>query len=218
MSLHIVATPIGPLEDIGQRALEFLSSAEAIIGEEPKATRRRLRSWGLPLRDIHFLNEHSTDEDLHQLLELCREKRVVLISDCGTPGFCDPGAHLVRLCQKSKVPVHSIPGPSSLMAFLSICGERVDQFYFRGFLPRKKDLRQSAWKELRRRKEPIVIMDTPYRLQRTLEETQQYLPQTQCILGVSLSQEDECIDRGTAQALLKRWSGEKREFLLLMLP
>ncbi len=218
MSLYVIATPIGHPEDIGLRAKRLLDESDIIIGEEAKPTRRLLKSVGLsPQKKIHLLNEHSTKEDLQALLNLCRSKTVALISDCGTPGFCDPGARLVALCRQNKVSINSIPGPSSLTALLSVCGHRLDQFYFQGFLPAKTEERQKRLKYLENLKDSLVIMDTPYRLKKTLEECQKYFPQRTLVLGLKMSHNDETVLQGLASKLLKSLPFDKAEFVLLIL-
>lgn len=218
MSLYVIATPIGNPEDISLRAQRLLNESDIVIGEEAKPTRRLLKSIGVPpQKDIHLLNEHSSQNDLQDLLSLCRKKTVALISDCGTPGFCDPGAHLVALCRKNKVPVSSVPGPSSLMALLSVCGHRLDRFYFQGFLPSKTEDRKIRLKSLQNQSEPLVIMDTPYRLKKTLEECNDHFPKRTLVLGMKMSQEEETVLQGTACSLLKSLPFEKAEFILLIL-
>ena len=139
MSLFVIATPIGHYPDLGHRSLEILKKCPIIITEERKEGSRLLRHFGIAGRQLEELNEHSSKEDLGELVKLCKSGEVALISDAGTPGFCDPGADLVALCRKQAISVKSVPGPSSLMALLSICGRRIDQFYFRGFISPKTE-------------------------------------------------------------------------------
>ena len=118
--LYVVATPIGEDEDIGFRAVRLLRDAELVIGEEFKETMRLLKRLNIENKIVETLNEHSQDKDLVRLLRMVREKVSVLVSDCGTPGFCDPGTDLVAHCHKNRITVRSVPGPSSLSAFLSV--------------------------------------------------------------------------------------------------
>lgn len=217
MSLYVIATPLGNPEDIGIRAQRLLQEAEVIFGEEAKPTRRLLKSIGVsPQKEIHLINEHSHLEDILELVEICRTKKVALISDCGTPGFCDPGAHLVQGCRQNNIEVKSIPGPSSLMALLSVCGQRLDQFYFQGFLPAKTVDRTSRLRELAKMKDPLVLMDTPYRLIKTLEDCHNHFPERVLILGLKMSQEEETVLQGKASTLLKSLPFEKAEFVLIV--
>lgn len=218
MPLYVIATPIGVGTDISQRAVETIRSCDAIIGEEYKNASRLLKFCQAEGKEIYILNEHSKPDDLTELCELAKTQSVALVSDCGTPGFCDPGADLVQLCRKRGVEVKSRPGPSSLMTFLSICGHRLDQFMFRGFLPAENQQRRKEFEKLRESKTPVILMDTPYRLKKSLDEIKELLPQRKLVLGLDLSTDIECVMEGTADSILKSLRVEKAEFLLLMLP
>ena len=95
MSLHLIAVPIGDPGDITKRAIDTLSTADVVIGEERREVSKLLKSLGIEGKRMELLNEHSSDAGVADLAELCRTVRVALVSDCGTPGFCDPGARLV---------------------------------------------------------------------------------------------------------------------------
>lgn len=216
MSLFVVATPIGTPDEISRQAVKILESADVIIGEEAKVARAILKSIGLPARDVEQLNEHSDKNDLEHLAQLCTQKNVALISDCGTPGFCDPGSDLVKMCRQQGIQVRSIPGPSSLMAFLSVCGHRLNSFLFQGFLPRDRAERQRALVQIEKTKQPTILMDTPYRLKALLEDIQFKLPKHQLTLGLNLGMENEQILEGKAGEILKQLEIEKAEFILLV--
>ena len=218
MSLHIVATPIGNRDDLSPRAFQCLQGAEFVIGEEMKPTTRLLKAHGLTPKKIRLLNEHSSQEDLKELVELCRVHRVALVSDCGTPGFCDPGPDLVRLCQTEKIRVQSLPGPSSLTAFLSMSGQAMGQFVFLGFLPAKNPQRTRAFGALGRISSPHILMDTPYRLKRTLCDLQKSVPGHFVILGLDLSTEREWIFRGRPGEILQNLDRKEAPFILAVLP
>lgn len=216
MSLYVVATPIGNSDDLSPRARQILASADLILGEEHRVTSTLLKALGIPNKEIDLLNEHSTEKDIKELVKKCRDQRVALISDCGTPGFCDPGAELVGLCRAQKIAIHSIPGPSSLMAFLSVCGVRLDQFQFLGFLPAKGELRTPALKKLSRENQSTILMDTPYRLGRLLEELAGIFPKRKATIGMNLSKTEERIESGTLRELSDLLKNEKAEFLILL--
>lgn len=218
MALYVIATPIGVASDISKRAVEVLNRCATVIGEDYKNTSRLLNSCQILGKEIYELNEHSKQGDLPELCELANSGDAALVSDCGTPGFCDPGAALVQLCRKKKIPVYSVPGPSSLMAFLSVCGLRIDQFMFRGFLPAENTERQKELEKLRRATVPIILMDTPYRLKKLLSELNVALPSKRVILATELSTQDESVLEGTAAAVLQQLRKEKAEFVLCLLP
>ncbi|MCB0351594.1 MAG: methyltransferase, partial [Bdellovibrionales bacterium] len=142
--LFIVATPIGNYSDITLRALELLKTCDILIGEEHRVASTMLKKLGLEQREIYLLNEHSNKKDIDELVKLCAEKNVALISDCGTPGFSDPGAELIERCRKNNIQVSSAPGASSLMTLLSLSSQRINQFVFVGFLPANNEARVEA--------------------------------------------------------------------------
>jgi 16S rRNA (cytidine1402-2'-O)-methyltransferase len=216
--LYVIATPIGVNSDISARAVATLTGCAAVIGEEHKNTSKLLKFSGVPQKEIYLLNEHSRPNDLKELVELAKNQDVALISDCGTPGFCDPGADLVQLCRKSNIRVQSIPGPSSLMTFLSVCGHRVDQFFFRGFLPAENTERAKALTQIKASQVATIVLDTPYRLKKILDELKIEMPNKKIVLGLELSTEQEKIYEGTAENVLKRLAIEKAEFVLMLLP
>lgn len=216
--LHIVATPIGEAHEISQRALDVLREAEIIICESTKEASKLLRQFGITGKTFELLNEHTTKEDLLSLVPLCAEKKVALVSDCGTPGFCDPGADLVGLCRQKGIRVKSVLGPSALMGLLSLCGERIDEFVFRGFLPAETDARKKALKELTKEKRAVILMDTPYRLKKILQDMKENFPQRKMLMVMNLSQESEISLEGTIDQIIKDNPHDKAEFMLMLYP
>lgn len=214
MSLFVIATPIGHIDDITIRAKKQLISADIIIGEEYHEASRLLKKLGINNKTINVLNEHS--RDLKDHIQLCKNKKVALISDCGTPGFCDPGADLVALCRKNNIPVRGLPGASSLTTFLSVMGVHLDQFYFRGFLPAKREAREKEWKKLRHIKSPIILMDTPYRLGKFLDEVTRHYSNKKIVLGYNLTWDDEELFSGTPSDAQKHFKDKKGEFIALI--
>jgi 16S rRNA (cytidine1402-2'-O)-methyltransferase len=214
--LYVVATPIGDTSEISLRALEVLKAAEVIICESTKEASKLLRAHGITGKTYELLNEHTTPDEVKALGVICADKNVALVSDCGTPGFCDPGAHLVKVCRQKKIPVKSVLGASALMGLLSLSGERIDQFVFRGFLPAETEARRKALQEIQREKRPMVLMDTPYRLKKTLGDLQEFFPRRRALLALNLSQEEETILEGTGEQLLKQLPADKAEFMILL--
>lgn len=216
MPLTLIATPVGNIEDISIRAKKALEDHHIIIGEEPKASRKILVDLGISPRDkeMHFLNEHSSADDLNNLLSICKFENVVLMSDCGTPAFCDPGANLVQLCHQNKIQVISMPGPSSLMTFIAMIGERWDCFKFLGFPPRDKNERASFFKSLTSHKEPVFFLEAPYRLVATLETLNEYCPNTKVHLGSNLTAENEEYFYDLPKAILGKLKNSKAPFII----
>lgn len=217
MALTLVSVPIGNIEDITLRALKSLKEAELYIGEERKPMFRLLKELGVDTpKNYELLNEHSQHEDIKHLASLCKNQKAVLVTDCGTPGFSDPGAELVAQCRKLDIEVTANPGASSLTTFLSLTGVRLTKFDFEGFLPRESDLREKRLKELAKTKNPTIIMDTPYRLKKTLEQCAQFLKHKKFVLGMDLTKPNEQVLIGNIDSIRKQYNGDKREFLILI--
>lgn len=217
VSLQIVSTPIGHPEDITLRAIRTLREAEAIIGEERKPLFALLKGLDIPRPElIEYLNEHTSDEDLKPLVELCKTKRVALVSDCGTPVFCDPGSRLIALCRQNNIEITSAPGASSLMVLLSLSGRSPKEFYFRGFLPAKTELRREAIQQLKRHTCPIVLMDTPYRLKALLGDLKEAMGDYTVLLGLNLTSPEETVVEGPLKRLSLEALPDKAEFILMI--
>jgi len=193
MSLELIATPIGDPGDITLRAIDVLRAADVIIGEERKDASKLLKRLGIEGKRLELLNEHTRDEDLKDLVALCRTSRVALVTDCGTPGFCDPGAKLVALCRAEGLSSKPIPGASSLMCLLSVSGTYLSEFLFRGFLPAETEARGAALSEIAHERRPVILMDTPYRMGRLLNELAERFPARRVLLGCDFTQESEII-------------------------
>ncbi len=217
--LSVVALPIGNLEDITLRALNLLKDAEVIVGEERKELIPLLKHYEIDIqsKQIEFLNEHSDKSDVLELMNLCKTKKVVLVSDCGTPVFCDPGSQLILQCRANGIDVSSAPGASSLMTLLSLSSQKLTSFYFLGFLAREKSARASEIKRLASLKESFIVMDTPYRLKATIDQLASVLPKRKALLGCDLTQPTEKVLEGPlAQINSQIKEGEKKEFILLV--
>lgn len=217
MSLSLVSVPIGHPDDISIRALQTLREAEVIIGEETKPLFQLLKHHNIPRPAVaEFLNEHSKDVDIDFFVGLCRDKKVALVTDCGTPGFCDPGAVLVKRCRSEKISVSAVPGASSLMVLLSLCGLDLKEFYFRGFLPANNEKRREELQRLKKIKVPLVLMDTPYRFRALLEDLRLSHSESRCVMGINLTQDSEQIIDSQVSKLAINELPEKAEFILVL--
>ncbi len=216
MALNLVAIPIGDPNDISLRALELLKKSEHIILEERKEGTTFLRQHQISGKNYYQLNEHSTPQDLQELTLLCAQHEVALITDCGTPGFCDPGADLVRHCRSQGISVRTLPGASSLMGLLSLSSQRINQFHFRGFISADSEQREKDWKILVNEKKPFIIMDTPYRLEKMLTEIRKYLPDRKILITCNLTSPDELIVEGLGKDMVSEKFPKKAEFMILV--
>lgn len=214
--LTLVATPIGRIDEISLRSIDLFKAADVIICESTKETSKLLKALDIKAKRYEVLNEHSTPEDVVQLTELCHSMNVVLVSDCGTPSFCDPGFQVVKLCRQKNISIQSSLGASSLMGLLSLSSEKILQFHFRGFIPAENETREKEWQKLKKNTDAIVLMDTPYRLKKMLSECCLHLKDRKILLVINLSQPDEKIYEGLPNDIQKKLSIEKAEFMILV--
>ncbi|MCX8026053.1 MAG: 16S rRNA (cytidine(1402)-2'-O)-methyltransferase [Thermanaerothrix sp.] len=217
-TLYVVATPLGNPKDITLRAIEILSRVDGIICEDVRNAKRLLHQLNLPEKPLHLLNEHNEIQQTPFLVDQLKSgKHLALISDCGTPVFSDPGAFLIHQAITTGMVVKPIPGPSSLMAALSVLDTHLEQFVFGGFLPRKPEERRQALKRLKAIGLPIVLMDTPYRLMALLQEVAQVFgDQIPITLALDLTLPQETILRGTVSTIINTLKVRKAEFVLIV--
>lgn len=216
--LYIVATPIGNWEDITIRALKILEYVDLLVCEEFRVGSTLLKKLSLPPKDLIDLNEHNENDQVGTVIQkLFEGANIALISDCGTPVFADPGHLLINQATQMGIEVVPIPGASSLMAALSVLDFKLDRFYFAGFLPREKDERKKVLTSLRSMDVPIILMDTPYRLQKLLEEIGQTFGKNRRItLGINITMDNEKFLRGTVAEISKQLNLKKAEFILIV--
>ena len=168
-SLYIVATPIGNKKDMSSRAREILIACDRVAAEDTRRATRLLAELGGNQHKLISLHEHNEDQLVGSLVgELVNGATVALVSDSGTPLLSDPGYRLVQAASSSGITVIPIPGPSSIVAALSVCPLPAHPFLFVGFLPRKKKELYGRLQELTRRTEAIVFFESPRRIRRTL--------------------------------------------------
>ncbi len=217
--LYIVSTPIGNYDDVTIRALDILKKADFIICEEYKPANRLLAHYKIK-KELMSLNEHNESEIVNEiLLKILDGKTCALISDCGTPLFSDPGHLLVDVCISQNIDIVPIPGSNSLLPALIGSGFDFENFYYRGWLSPKKDMRRKQLLDLKRIKEVIVLMDTPYRLQRLLKDVGSFFGKnTPVVLAYELTMKDERYYRGNAEKVLNiaEKNNLKGEFVLIV--
>lgn len=169
-TLYIVATPIGNLSDISQRAIDILQHVAVIAAEDTRHSGHLLQHHSIttPTVSLHEHNEQQRSETL--LLRLQQGESVALISDAGTPLISDPGYRLVSLIRGHNIPVVPVPGSCALIAALSASGLPSDSFAFEGFLPAKQGARQQALQNLIVETRTLIFYESPRRLQASLQD------------------------------------------------
>ena len=166
--LYVVATPIGNLDDFSPRAVATLRAVDVIAAEDTRHTRRLAERFGIdtPMLALH---EHNEREALAGVLARLRAgASVALVSDAGTPLISDPGYVLVRECRREGLPVACVPGPTALIAALSVSGLPTDRFRFEGFLPRKREARRALLEGLARETATLAFYESSHRVEEAL--------------------------------------------------
>ena len=173
-TLYIVATPIGNLDDISERAIETLKSVSYIACEDTRTSGVLLKKLGINTNTFafHAHNEHQKVEHLLNILDA--RQNVAIISDAGIPGISDPGFLAVRAAHQAGHSVSVIPGPDAATTALVASGLPCDKYVFEGFLPQKKG-RQKQLKQLVDEERSIVLYESPHRLMKLLEELRKYM-------------------------------------------
>jgi 16S rRNA (cytidine1402-2'-O)-methyltransferase len=173
MTLHIIPTPIGNLEDITLRALRVLREVDIVFCEDTRTTKNLLRHYEMDKKCFayHINNEH---QQVAQYVGWIKNgQTAALVSDAGTPGISDPGYLFIRECLAAGIEIECLPGPTALIPALVSSGFPCDKFYFHGFLPHKKG-KETALKMLSERKETVVFYESPHRLLKTLTMMQNF--------------------------------------------
>jgi 16S rRNA (cytidine1402-2'-O)-methyltransferase len=200
--LEVVATPIGNLGDLSDRAREALANADLIAAEDTRRTLGLLQHLGLakPLLSLHAHNE---SQRLPEVLErLAQGARVVLVSDAGTPLLSDPGFELVRAALARGIAVGVVPGPSAITAALALAGLPADRFCFEGFLPAAPRERRARLSELASETRTMVFFEAPHRIAASLVDLSTLLgAERPAVIARELTKLHETVYRGTLTQL-----------------
>lgn len=224
-TLSIVATPIGNLEDITLRALRTLKECDVIYAEDTRVISKLLARYEIqkPLQRLDAATEAKKADEVVTRLEA--GERVVFVSDAGTPGISDPGTRLVAQVrsQAPNATIEAIPGASALTAALSISGIDTAAFTFLGFLPHKKG-RQTVLKQISESAIPVVLYESPHRIQKLLEELGQHLvlAKAHVVVARELTKVHEEVVSGTVEEIQEHFRAHpdavRGEFVVIITP
>jgi 16S rRNA (cytidine1402-2'-O)-methyltransferase len=212
--LYIVATPIGNLSDITLRAIETLKTVDMIACEDTRHTLGLLNHLSIkkPLTSYHKFSKLTKVDSIIE--DLLNGKSIALVSDAGTPAISDPGQPLVSRAIDAGIEVITIPGPSAVIAGLSISGLDTSEFVFIGFLPHKQG-RQTKLKEIAEEKRTIVLYESPYRIKKLLLELETACGDREIVIARELTKMYETIYRGKISEI-KDVVKEKGEFVVII--
>jgi 16S rRNA (cytidine1402-2'-O)-methyltransferase len=213
----MAATHIGQIEDTPLRTLAALRNSDLLIFEEEKPARLLLKQAGLRKPYITY-NEHRSKDTLEQLRDCLKSgKSAVYVSDQGSPTLADPGCALLQLAYSVQAQIKVIPGPSSVTAAISACPFKMDRFLFHGFLPADNELRERELLHFKTRNLPIILLDTPYRLEQLLMSCSKILGSShKAFLALDISGDDECYAVDSFKNLLALTEGKKLNFVLIL--
>lgn len=211
-TLYIVSTPIGNLGDITHRSVEILKQVDLIAAEDTRRTKILCRHYGIPtpLSSYNSYNQAQKGKLFIGMLE--QGKALALVSDAGTPGVSDPLYHLVRSALEAGIRVVSTPGPSAVLAALTVSGLPMDRFVFEGFLPAKKG-RKKRLEALAREERTLVLYESPHRIDKTLRELLEVFGNRRAVIAREMTKKFEEVIRGNLEELAelgksRRWKGE----------
>jgi len=214
--LFVVGTPIGNLSDLSRRAGEVLAAVDVIAAEDTRITRRVLDHLGISGKLVSYREE--TEHRLSQKLvaDLLDGKGVALVSDAGTPCISDPGYRLVKAASEAGIEVVTIPGPSAVVALLSVSGLPTDRFAFEGFPPVRSGQRRAFLQSLRGSSRTVVFYESPRRVIGLLDDLSDVLSNPPVAVGRELTKMHEEVLRGTAREVAEqlRAQGTRGEFVV----
>jgi 16S rRNA (cytidine1402-2'-O)-methyltransferase len=209
-TLHLVATPIGNLEDVTLRSVRVLREADLVLAEDTRRTRKLLDRCAIPARPLS-LHAHNEAARVAKALDvLTGDGSVALVSDAGTPLISDPGERLVAAAIAAGHRVVPVPGASAVLAALSVAGLPLTPFAFLGFLPRKGGARRALLASYRGRPETLVFFESPHRISSALRDLAETLGDRPACVARELTKLHEEVVRGSLGELAEGFDGGVR--------
>lgn len=206
--LYIVATPIGNLSDITQRALQTFAEVDLIAAEDTRHSGLLLSHYGIK-KPFFALHDHNEQEKAQILVEKLKNgTHIALISDAGTPLISDPGFHLVRQCREAGIKVVPLPGACAAITALCASGIASDRFCFEGFLPAKSKARKDKLESLLEEERTLIFYESTHRILETLADMQEVLGEERyVVLAREITKTWETIV-GDRLSALRQWLSE----------
>ena len=220
-TLFVVATPIGNLEDLSPRARQTLADVDLIAAEDTRHTGRLLSHFGVETRLLALHDHNEADRAEMVIRELVAGRSVALVSDAGTPLISDPGYRLVKAAHEAGINVSPIPGPSAMIAALSVAGLATDRFCFEGFLPAKKKGRRDALAGLANETRTMVFYESVHRMEDSVADMVEVFGGTRSVfLGREMSKmHEQCVSTTLgelARLVMENEITQKGEFVIVV--
>lgn len=218
---YVVATPIGNVADLSERARAILATASVVAAEDTRTTGALLTRLGLhrPLVAYHEHNEAEAAESL--VARLAAGESVAVVSDAGTPGLSDPGFRIVRACRRRGLPVIPVPGPCAAIAVLSASGLPTNAFFFAGFLPAKTAARRTFLEKHREAPHTLCLYESTHRIEAFVDEIEEVLGAARVVcLAKEVTKLHETFYVGPIAEVRARFApaSKKGEFVVLIAP
>jgi len=216
--LYIVSTPIGNLKDITHRAIETLKNVDLIAAEDTRHTRKLTSHYDIDTPLTSYF-EHNEKKKAHHLLKLLKEgSDVALVTDAGTPGISDPGYSLIKIAKDNDIPITVIPGPTALIAALTLSGLPAHNFVFEGFLPPKSAARRKKLEGFKKEKRTVIFYESPHRIVKTLKDIQEVLDDPMVVCAREITKKFEELKKDSAKELVHYFTKHKPrgEFVVLI--
>ena len=208
--LTLIATPIGNLRDVTFRAVDALMQVDQVLCEDTRVSKKLLSHYNIntKLTPYHEYNASSLRPKIIRALQ--QGKKIALISDAGTPNISDPGYKLIESCLANGIQVSTIPGPTAVIAALSISGLPTDNFYFGGFLPSKTSARKKTFASLQRLDTTLIFYESPARLVACLHDSLEYFSGRTAVIARELTKLHEDVKRAEISELYNFYKGIAR--------
>ncbi len=215
--LYLVATPIGNLQEMSNRALNVLKEMDIIAAEDTRNTFMLLSQYGIK-KELFSLREHNELEASKHVIELLKSgKKVAYVSDAGYPGISDPGYLLVKTAIESGISVSTISGSSAFINALVASGLPTDHFYFYGFLSKKGNDAKKALEDMLEREETLIFYESPHHIEETIKLLHSVFGDRRCVIARELTKLNEEYIRGSLQELIELdFSTLKGEMVILV--
>lgn len=216
--LYLVATPIGNLEDVTLRALRILKEVDYILAEDTRRSAVLLKHYQINTKLVSFFEANEEKKTAAVIADLKQGKNIALVSEAGTPTISDPGYKLVRACRQEKIEVVSIPGPSSIIAALSVSSIPREKFIFLGFLPKKQGARKTLFNEIKQWGCAVVFFESPYRIEKTFMDIKESLGNLKVTIAREMTKKFEETSEMTVEQALAEFKvrSPKGEYVIIL--
>lgn len=214
-ALYVVATPIGNLEDISQRAIRILKEVKLIAAEDTRKTRQLLTAYDIKTPTTSY-HEHNKLTKLDYILSRLEQDDVALVSDAGMPGISDPGYELISALSARNISIVPVPGPSALISALVVSGLPTDRFLFLGFLPHKSGERRKLLQNYSTEKATLVFFESPHRIPESLQDMLEVLDNRRLAVCRELTKFHEEVFRGDIRQAIEHFREPRGEFTLVV--